>query len=164
MKTPFLANAALNAPFASAAEAGTRASPLGLPSGLAITSRTLTENAGSIPYAPVLSGEIEPGDDVDHFLIPAVPGAVVTAAVYDLEGGEGDDSVLRLLDRDGEVLAEDDDAGPGFLSRIVHSVDRPGTLVLTIDGFDDTPDDGAPHAQAFRYWLVVAVEDEIGGW
>ena len=113
--------------------------------------------------AAVLTGELEPGD-VDHFLIPAVPGAVVTAAVYDLEGGEANDSVLRLLDGDGEVLIENDDAGPGFLSRIVHSVDRPGRLVLAIDGFDDTPDDGAPHEQAFRYWLVVAVEDEIGGW
>lgn len=110
--------------------------------------------------AAVLAGRLGPGD-VDHFLVPVAPGAVLTAALYDGEGGERSDSLLRLLDRRGALLAEDDDAGPGFLSRIVHPAAHAGTLVLAVDGFDDTPGDGAPHAQAFDYRLVVAVEDAL---
>lgn len=112
--------------------------------------------------AAVLQGSLGPGD-VDHFWLPAVRGSVLTASVYDTRSGERNDSVLRLLERDGEELARDDDAGPGFLSRIVHPVEDGGLLVLALDGFDDEPDDMAPHAQDFHYRLVVTVEDDLDG-
>jgi hypothetical protein len=110
--------------------------------------------------AAVLSGRLTPGD-VDHFLVPVPRGAVLVASVYDGEGGERHDPVLRLLDRRGHVLAEDDDAGPGFLARLEHAGPRAGALVLAVDGFDDTPDDGTPHTQDFRYRLVVSLEDAL---
>lgn len=126
---------------------------------------TLLDRGGLLPRgAALLTGELTPGD-VDHYLLPLPSGAVVTASVYEEDGGERHDSVLRLLGPRAEaVLAEDDDAGPGLLSRVVYRVpDGPprDPAILAVEGYDPDPEDGAPHEERFRYRLVVSVEDDL---
>ncbi len=107
----------------------------------------------------VVSGELRPGD-VDHFLLPVLPRAVVTASLYDDQQGEFNDSVLRMLDARGNLLAEDDDSGPGFLSNLGMPIPFPGPLgfrVLSVTGFDPHPTDTLPHEERFRYRLAVSL-------
>lgn len=108
-----------------------------------------------------VAGSLTPGD-VDHYLVPLVPHAVVTATIYDDADGEFNDPVLVLMDRDQEVLARDDDAGPGRLPRIVYRAgDAPGVALLAVDGYDADGDPSTPHEEDFDYRLVVSVEDVL---
>jgi hypothetical protein len=113
--------------------------------------------------AAVLTGTLAPGE-VDEFLVPLPPRTTLTATVYDEADGEFNDSVLRLLDLRGEVLAADDDGGLGLLSRIVYaspSRRAPAMGLIAVEGFDPDPADDSPHEEAFTYRLAVSVEDRL---
>lgn len=105
----------------------------------------------------VLVGRLVPGD-VDRFRLPLTDGAVLTASVFDDARGAFHDAVLRVDSEGGDRLAEDDDAGPGFLPNLVLRSGREGEGVLSLTGFDDDPDDGLPHEQRFVYRLVLSLE------
>lgn len=104
-------------------------------------------------YGPttIVTGRLTPGD-TDYFRIPGAK--VVAASLYDGEGGEFNDSVLRLR-VGGEERARDDDGGPIFLSNLRASGAGCGTAVLAVEGFDPDPDDDALHREDFVYHLVV---------
>jgi hypothetical protein len=108
----------------------------------------------------VVTGTLTRGD-ADYFLLAVPRHAVVSAAVFDDARGEYDDSVLQVLDWDGNVLARDDDSGPGFLSNLVLPADdeHPRVLLLALTGFDSDPADAHPHAESFPYRLVVSYGD-----
>ena len=109
--------------------------------------------------AAVLTGELEPGD-TDRFALVVPPRSRLTASVFDEEGGELNDSVLRLASHGGESLAADDDGGPGFLSNLAYASGRRARpVVLELRGFDPDPEDARPHEEAFRYRLVVSLQD-----
>jgi len=115
--------------------------------------------------AALVSGRLTPGD-VDVFEVWLSPGAKLDASVFDLERGEFHDSVLRLRDRDGNLLVEDDDSGPGFLSSLGFEVPAaaaqyrrwPRPYYLELTGFDPVASDERPHPESFDYELAIAVD------
>ena len=115
--------------------------------------------------AALVAGRLTRGD-VDVFQVWLAPGAKLDASVFDLARGEFHDSVLRLRDRDGNLLAEDDDGGPGFLSSLafqapdagVRRFPWPQPYYLELTGFDPVADDGRPHPEVFDYELTVAID------
>ncbi len=107
----------------------------------------------------IVSGRLTPGD-IDYFRLPRRGGGFVSVSLFDRAGGEFNDSVVRLLDPEGEPLGEDDDSGPGFLSNLVIELSGCEHAVLAVDGFDPDPDDEAPHGEEFDYDLVLTT---LGG-
>lgn len=105
----------------------------------------------------VVTGTLTRGDS-DYFVLAVPRGAVLSAAVFDDAQGEYDDTILRVLDWDGTVLAQDDDSGPGFLSNLVLPRDdsHARVLLLALTGFDSDAADAHPHRESFRYRLVVS--------
>jgi len=115
--------------------------------------------------AGVVTGQLERGD-VDVFEVWLFPGTTLAASVYDLERGEFHDSVLRLRDRNGQLLREDDDSGPGFLSSLAFDVPDAGAprfwrlkpYYVELTGFDPVSGDPRPHPENFGYELVIAID------
>jgi hypothetical protein len=116
--------------------------------------------------AAIVSGELVPGD-VDVFEVWVPPGSTLTASVFDDARGEFNDSLLRLRDSDGTVLAEDDDGGPGFLSNLAYEVPEaetrrrvraPVPIYVELTGFDPVGSDARPHRESFSYQLVVSTD------
>jgi hypothetical protein len=106
--------------------------------------------------AVVVTGTLVPGD-VDHFLLPVPPRALVSASLYDDEAGVFHDSRLELRDLAGRLLAEDDDAGPGFLSNVaLDAAQVRGPVVVRVTGFDPLANDARPHQESFAYRLVLS--------
>lgn len=105
----------------------------------------------------VVTGTLTRGDS-DYFLLAVPRSAVLSAAVFDDAQGEYDDSVLRVLDWDDTLLAQDDDSGPGFLSNLVLPSDdsHARVLLLQLTGFDSDTSDAHPHNESFQYRLVVS--------
>lgn len=112
--------------------------------------------------AVIVTGDLARGD-VDHFAVPVARGAVLTASLFDEASGERNDSQLRILDRRGRLLDENDDGGPGFLSNVVTDGEPLSPFVIVaVDGFDPDPGDAKPHEETFRYRLVVSWERQTG--
>ncbi len=109
----------------------------------------------------VVTGSLEPGD-IDHFRIPGYHPRDVEVSLFDARGGEFNDSVVRLLDANGEALADNDDGGPLFLSNLGLRR-RCGSTVVAIDGYDANPEDDILHREDFVYHLVVTVRRQ-GKW
>jgi hypothetical protein len=115
--------------------------------------------------ATVVSGRLVSGD-VDVYEVWLLPGATLVASVFDLERGEFHDSVLRLRDRDGVLLGEDDDGGPGFLSSLTFDAPdlasrrfwRLQRYYVEVTGFDPVSSDARPHRESFDYELAIGVD------
>lgn len=109
----------------------------------------------------IVSGRMERGD-VDIFEVWMDRDSTLTASVYDEAAGEYHDAVLRLRDRDGKLLAENDDGGPGFLPNLVFSPSqrkharRSFPVYVELTGLDPDPSDPRPHREEFRYELVLS--------
>jgi hypothetical protein len=119
--------------------------------------------AGAEPPEPVVlapgasgiasvAGELEPLD-VDVYHVDLAAGDLLFVALFD---GPLLDSRIAVL-RDGTVLAEDDDGGPGFGSRLALSVAEAGTHEIRVTGFRDANLDGSHAEGPAPYQLVVAV-------
>jgi Bacterial pre-peptidase C-terminal domain/Matrixin len=86
--------------------------------------------------------------DVDYFRFTAKAGDVITAEILSSQM----DTVMALYDRaTGELLASDDDGGPGLLSRIVFTVPADGEYAVAIAALS-----GQPTPETGRYVLSVA--------
>ncbi len=107
----------------------------------------------------IVTGRLTPGD-TDYF---RVPGArVVAASLYDGEGGEFNDSVLRLQVR-GEERVRNDDGGPIFLSNLRTTTGGCAWSVVSVEGYDPDPSDETLHREDFVYHLVVTTKRGGGG-
>lgn len=101
-------------------------------------ARRISLPFNSIPI--VRYTEIEPaGGDVDFFRFAAKGGTSLVAEI--LSGGI--DSFIGLFDSGGNLVASDDDSGPGLLSRIVFPIPADGTYYLGVTTFPDTGFTGA---------------------
>jgi hypothetical protein len=117
-----------------------------------------------LPFgASLVSGRLVRGD-VDVYEVWLDRRSTLTASLFDAEAGAFHDAVLRLRDRDGALLAEDDDGGPGFLPNLAFEPPRAGRgfrpfpVYVEIRGFDPDPADDRPHPEDFTYDLVVSVD------
>ncbi|OGV75042.1 MAG: hypothetical protein A3K18_14425 [Lentisphaerae bacterium RIFOXYA12_64_32] len=73
---------------------------------------------GGNTYTGQATGSISTGTDADYFVIQASPGDSI---VIDQGNGTLNDTYLYLYNRSGTQLAADDDAGPGYWSRITYT-------------------------------------------
>ncbi len=106
--------------------------------------------------AAVVRGSLTPGD-LDRFSVHVPSGASLAATLFDGEGGEFNDSVIRLEDSGGELLATNDDVRPGFLSALrFENEDRGRSLDVVISGFEAG---GTAHRESFSYVLLLSVVD-----
>jgi len=79
--------------------------------------------------------EIEPaGNDVDFFKFNGRAGDAFVAEI----ATSALDTVIVLMDASGTVIAQDDDGGPGLLSRIATFLPAKGTYYLGVSTFPDT--------------------------
>ena len=79
-----------------------------------------------------------------------------------IEAGSGafHDARMQVYDASNAVVAQDDDAGPGFLPALRLRVPSGGggTWKVAVTGFEDTNFDGVGHAEDFAYQLVIGGE------
>jgi len=106
----------------------------------------------------VIAGELTPGG-VDHFRLPG-GRQLLAASLFDDAGGEFNDSLLQLLDREAALSAANDDGGPRFLSNLTGAFPRCSGEILAVRGFDTDPDDGQTHREDLAYHLVVTTAGE----
>ena len=113
-------------------------------------ARRISLPFSSIPIARYT--EIGTAGDVDFFKFTASAGDVITAEI--LAGRI--DTVMGLFNRTtGQLLAFDDDSGPGLLSRIVFTLPADGEYALAVSTFPDVEFAGIGTATG-RYVLNVA--------
>ncbi|MGH7289516.1 MAG: hypothetical protein ACREI8_16010 [Myxococcota bacterium] len=113
--------------------------------------------------AAVVSGRLAPGDS-DVFELWLDADATLTASVFEPGGGAFHDPVLRLRDTRGQLLAENDDGGPGFLANLAFEAKqggpgrRPIPVLLELTGFDPDDAGAAAHVEDFSYQLVISLD------
>jgi hypothetical protein len=101
--------------------------------------------------------EIEPdGNDVDFFRFDGRPGDAFVAEIT----SSALDTVLVLMDANGNILAQDDDGGAGLLSRIATFLPAKGTYYLGVSTYPDL-DFSGDGVGAGRYVLNAQVADRI---
>jgi hypothetical protein len=107
------------------------------------------------PGSEAVLGSLTPGD-VDFYSVDLVAGHLFTANIFDFTPGDDtdNDSVLALFDSDGDLIALDDDGGPGFLSVLFLIVPETGTYTIGVTGFPDF-DFVGDHGEDFIYKLVI---------
>jgi len=156
----FLAAAGARAATLSESEGNSRGEPDPLPSPLAPFLSAYTE--GFV----VVTGAIAPGD-TDFFAVDLAAGQLLLVSLFDEKGGELTDTRVGIFresvganDPGVGPLAENDDGGPGFLSRIAVPIGATGTWKIGVTGFRDGSyvgahfeGSGAPVA----YRLVIGV-------
>ena len=92
-------------------------------------------DATSLALGGTVNGEIEYAGDIDVFAVTVTAGETYEARV-DLAPGELEDSVLRLYDADGKVLASDDDGGHVFGSRLTWTAADDGTVYVGVESIE----------------------------
>jgi hypothetical protein len=113
--------------------------------------------------ATLVSGRLEPGD-TDAFELWLDPGATLTVSVFENGRGEFHDPVLRLFDARGQLLAQNDDGGPGFLANLAYEAKptargwRPTPIRLELAGFDPDGPGAATPSEDFPYQLVISID------
>lgn len=119
------------------------------------TANALTLAGGGL----LVSAELTPGD-VDFFAVAVNAGDFVTLSVIEAGDGAFHDAQVQVYDASNAVVAQDDDAGPGFLPALRLRVPSGGggTWKVAVTGFEDTNFDGVGHAEDFPYQLVIGAE------
>jgi hypothetical protein len=112
--------------------------PLAGETGIGETRDGITTSAvvGDGPHGSAGSGS----GDFDVYKLTAQAGEGITADIDTPEGGELD-SILLLIDAEGEVLATADDDGTSFDSLLSFQFTESGTYYLFVTGFLTLPDD-----------------------
>ncbi len=101
--------------------------------------------------------EIEPaGGDVDFYRFEASAGDALIAEIV----SSTLDTVIVLMDARGKIIAQDDDGGPGALSKIATFLPRKGKYYLGVSTFPDTDFTGDGEGTG-RYVLNVQTTDRI---
>jgi hypothetical protein len=112
----------------------------------------------SLPFntIPVLRfTELSSPDDVDYFRFQARAGQVIVAQILTSQI----DTVLGLFHRGtGQLLAADDDSGPGPLSRLTFTIPLDGEYAVAVSSFPDFEFDGGGEGGTGRYVLDVRVQ------
>lgn len=110
----------------------------------------------------VVNGRLADGD-VDLFSFGVRKDVPVTIALFEEALGELDDPEILVFDGAGSEIARNDDAGPGFLSRLALVPGANDTWTVAVTRFPNGPGlpgqfpKGGPGA-AFSYALVVAAQ------
>lgn len=106
---------------------------------------------------PRLFTEIEPaGNDVDFFKFNGRAGDAFVAEIV----SSALDTVIVLMDANGNVIAQDDDGGAGLLSRISTFLPAKGVYYLGVSTFPDTDFSGNGEG-AGRYVLNADIADRL---
>ena len=109
--------------------------------------------------AKLIRGSLD-AHDVDAYAFSLSAGQLLLAALFEDPAGEKNDTQLGLFSGTAPPpVTSDDDAGPGFFSRLAFSVTSTGTQRIAVSGFGDANWNGS-HQEAANglvpYKLVVA--------
>ncbi len=116
--------------------------------------------AGVVAMPAAIVGRLSERSDVDTFALDvSVAGRVTVRAMANRVFLFPVDLVLQICDRDGNVLAQNDDAC-GLDPRVSFDVDRPGRLYVRVFGFPETPNSTIGFASSADYIYVMAVSME----
>jgi len=158
-----LALAASPAPAAVVAES----EPNGRGGPDAVPASGLAPFASVYPNGSVLvTGTLAAGD-VDFYVLELAAGQLLLVGAFDGQGGELTDTRIGVFpeapsanDPGQPPFAENDDGGPGFLSRLAVPISQSGTWKIGVTGFRDRAYTG-DHLEArggpVAYQLAVAV-------
>jgi hypothetical protein len=138
---------------------------LALPAFAAVSESEANDSSVSADALAPQSGGLQvdaslEAGDVDYFSLVLAEGDFLTATVIDDAGGALHDPILRLLDPNGAVAAEDDDSGPAFQPSLglVVPAGAGGTWTIAVSAFGDADFDGTGHEEAFSYRLLVSTD------
>jgi len=125
------------------------------------------EKATRIDLPAVCFGKLEKSGDVDCFAISATQGQTLVASVMaNRVLNSPMDTVLQLVDRRGNVLAQNDD-GRGIDSQIVFTVPQDGEYVLRLFAFPLVPNStigfagGADFVYRIGVTAVAAIDHSL---
>ena len=120
-------------------------------------------HANDIPhaywFASHVSGVINPRYDADLFRFYGLRGDALAISVAAERYGSGLDSVVQLLDEDGNVLAENDDPFESDLdSFLTYTLPYEGDYYVRISDFDDQHG-AADHWYEMFFWARARTDD-----
>jgi hypothetical protein len=160
-----VALALLARPAAAAVVAETEPNGRGAPD--SIPAQGLAPFASVYPNGSVLVTGALSANDADFYSLQLTAGQLLLVGVFDDEGGELTDARVGVFfeapsanDPSHAPEAENDDGGPGFLSRLAVPITQSGTWKIGVTGFRDLAYTGAHlegRAGPIAYRLVVAV-------
>jgi hypothetical protein len=112
------------------------------------------ENATPISYGDTLEGQICPPGDVDLFTFTGSQGDFIGAGIDAQSSGSDLDSVLYLLDENGNLLTSNDDKTAHVLvdSQIYYRLPNDGTYYLKVIAWDHPSGGGSE----YFYYLNLA--------
>ena len=87
------------------------------------------------------TGTLEVEGDRDWFRFTVLAGADYAVTLDGDDAGPNDalsDPYLRIVQEDGEILAQNDDSGPGLNSALTFSPTQSGDLYVSVAAFDDS--------------------------
>ncbi len=104
-----------------------------------------------LPYSS--PGELEVQHDVDFVAITLAEGEHIEIETFQV--GEGVDTTLGVVRRDGSVVLSNDDGGAGLYSKLEFTSEEGGEYCVAVSTFADFAFDGAAAAAAGDYGLVI---------
>jgi hypothetical protein len=116
------------------------------------------------PDGIAVTGELSP-NDTDFFALQLSAGQLLLVALFDERGGERTDTRIAVFSEglsasNGALVKDNDDGGPGYLSRLAVPIGQGGTWKVALTGYGDDDLQGA-HLEGrdgpVRYTLVLAV-------
>jgi len=116
------------------------------------------KNAQKVAVPQLIKGRIAQAGDVDLYQFTGKAGDMVVAEVYARRLGSPMDSLLRLMDATGKVLAWNDDFADGEIGLITHQADSYLSAKLPADGvyFVQVSDAQRHGGDAYNYYLRLA--------
>jgi len=132
-----------------------------------VPAQGLAPFASVYPNGSVLVTGALAANDVDFYSLQLTAGQLLLVGVFDDEGGELTDARVGVFfeapsanDPSHAPEAQNDDGGPGFLSRLAVPITQSGTWKIGVTGFRDLAYTGhhlEGRAGPVAYRLVVAV-------
>ena len=111
-------------------------------------SARLADRLGELPGAGCRVGAIDPSGDVDMYVF-----TVGVASDVVIETVTNGDTLLGLYDANGDLLAEDDDGGAGYASRIEGTLSA-GTYLAVVVAYQD---------RTIAEYRITIEGDAVGG-
>ena len=96
------------------------------------------DNAQAVSLGQVIQGSIDRAQDVDVYAFEGKAGRKVVLEVHAARYGSALDSFLSLHDKDGQLIASNDDIADSVDSRIEATLPKAGKYFVTVIDAHDT--------------------------
>lgn len=97
-----------------------------------------TSTTATIAVGGSVTDQLNFVGDTDWFAITLTAGEAVQIALNGTGSSPVDDTLVRIRDANGNILAENDDGGPGFFSSLRFTADTTGTFYIEVDSYESS--------------------------